>query len=150
MPASEEENAMLKGRDEMRAFQRQSGHETVLLAEDDASVRHATHSLLSRYGYRVLLASDGEEACQVAAANLHTIEIAVFDVIMPRLGGVEAARRLLSMKSDIPVILCSGYAGGITDTDTLPDPDWKLVHKPYAASELLKEIRDALDKREKI
>ncbi|MFA5263168.1 MAG: ABC transporter substrate binding protein [Opitutaceae bacterium] len=146
---SEEESALLKGREEMRAFQRQSGHETVLLAEDDAGVRHATHSLLARYGYRVLLAADGEEACQVAAANLHSIEIAVFDVIMPRLGGLQAARRLLSMKADIPVILCSGYAEGITDTDELPDPSWKLIKKPYAANELLKEIRDALDNREK-
>jgi CheY-like chemotaxis protein len=122
-----------------------SGCETVLLAEDDPDVRLSAQSLLSRHGYRVILACDGEEACQIAATRLGAIEIMVFDVVMPRLGGIAAAQRILSMKPGLPVILCSGYADGLPDTDGLPDSGWKLVHKPYRGDELLAEIRASLE-----
>lgn len=130
---------------ELQGAVRHSGHETVLIAEDDENVRLAIQTLLARHGYKVLTASDGEEACEVSERWATPIDILVFDVVMPKLGGIPAAERILKNRPGIPVILCSGYAGGVSDTDELPDRSWKLVNKPYHGADLLKQIRSCLD-----
>ena len=124
-----------------------NGHgETILLAEDDPQVRDSVCKILSRHGYRLLVAADGEEACALADGHLDEIALALFDVVMPRLGGIDAAWRLRRLKPSLPIVLCSGYASGFSP-DNLPDPTWYLVQKPYQAKVLLQTLNTALASR---
>ena len=120
------------------------GDETILFAEDDELVRRTMTLILERSGYRLLVATNGEEACALAAAPDTKITVAVFDVVMPRLGGIEAARRLRRQRPTLPIVLCSGYASGFSPAN-LPDPTWHMILKPVSAVELLRTIRVAID-----
>jgi len=119
-----------------------AGSELILLVEDDAAVRLVAQSVLKRHGYRVLVAGDGEEACALAATHHREIAAAVLDVVMPRMGGVEAARKIQAMRPGLPVLLCTGYAGGI-DVPEL-SAGWGLLHKPYANDDLLRAVQQAI------
>jgi two-component system cell cycle sensor histidine kinase/response regulator CckA len=115
----------------------------VLLAEDDANVRNVAQAILRRNGYRVLAATDGEEACRLAEAHTEEIAVAVLDVVMPRKGGIDAARRIQEICPSLPIILCTGYAGGIA----LPEfstGGWRLLTKPYTNQELITYVQKAL------
>jgi PAS domain S-box-containing protein len=121
------------------------GHETIMLVEDEVAVRTLAAKVLERAGYRVLLAADGLEACQVFSENAAQISLVLLDVVMPRMGGREACEKISAMKPGIPVIYCSGYSeGALHGGFELPD-GIKLIQKPYAPDELLRHIRSTLD-----
>jgi PAS domain S-box-containing protein len=113
---------------------------TVLLAEDEPSVRRIASGGLRSHGYRVLEVADGEEACAVAAAHSGPIAVAVLDVVMPRLGGPEAARRLQNLRPGLPILLCSGYPGTMPNEMEVPT-DWHWLAKPYPMGDLLAKVR---------
>lgn len=117
----------------------------VLLVEDDSSVRRITELVLQRNGYRVLTACDGEEACHLAALHVAELSVAVLDVVMPRLGGVEAAKRIRALRPDIGIILCSGYTGGLPLQTGEDGEDWEVLSKPYTNADLLECLRRAQD-----
>ena len=112
---------------------------TVLLAEDEPATRSTTRRILRQQGFNVLTVSDGEEACTVAAAHHGPIDVAVLDVVMPRLGGPEAARRLLALRPGLPIVLCSGHPGAIPHQTEI-DLAWRWLTKPYPAAELIRAI----------
>ena len=114
---------------------------TILLAEDEPAVRRIASGGLRSHGYRVLEVPDGEEACAVAAAHSGPIAVAVLDVVMPRLGGPEAARRLQAARPGLPVLLCSGYPGTMPNEAELPT-DWRWLAKPYPMGDLLALVRE--------
>ncbi len=121
--------------------------EVVLLAEDDPQVRAVAQSILSREGYRVLACADGEAACKLAAEHLEELSILVFDVVMPHLRGPEAARRILGLRDDLPVVLCTGYAGGHSVIKEAASQGWVIVNKPYVPEALLRVVRQKIDQR---
>lgn len=112
------------------------GNETVLLVEDEAPVRKLTAFVLRQAGYHVLQAVDGQEACEVFADRKDEIDFILMDVIMPRMGGVEAAKRIGEIRQ-VPILFCSGYTGGTQD---LPRGA-PLLPKPFTSEKLLAEIR---------
>ncbi len=113
---------------------------TVLLAEDDPAVRRVACGVLRSHSYQVLEVSDGEEACTVAATHTGPIDIAVLDVVMPRMSGPEAARRLQRMRPGLPILLCSGYPGAMPKETALP-ADWQWLAKPYPVAALLARLQ---------
>jgi two-component system cell cycle sensor histidine kinase/response regulator CckA len=123
-----------------------SGHETVLLAEDEPLVRSLIATVLQQAGYTVLVAEDGRHALHVGQQAPH-VDLLVSDVRMPHLGGVELARQLRATWPGLEVILMSGYP----DIDAvnahengIEDP---LLAKPFGTAELLDRVRSALDRR---
>jgi CheY-like chemotaxis protein len=117
------------------------GSETVLVAEDDPAVRSLAVRALRRYGYAVLTAMDGVQALDLAAAHPGPIHLFLTDVLMPRMGGPEAAERLKRVRPGLPVVFMSGYTAG-------HDLDAKAAHivsKPFAVEELATAVRAALD-----
>ncbi len=119
-----------------------AGGETILLVEDDAAVRHVAEAVLRRHGYRVLAAGDGAEGLAVAEANRESIRVAVLDVVMPRMGGVELARRLQTMRQGLPIVLSTGYAGGVDVPEV--SASWGLLRKPYSNEGLIRAIQKSL------
>ncbi|MBK9518213.1 MAG: PAS domain S-box protein [Anaeromyxobacter sp.] len=122
------------------------GHgELVLLAEDDATVRGVWASLLRRHGYRVTTAEDGEQAVAAVRAASEPFDLALLDVTMPRLTGVEAYERIRALDPRLRVLFASGYAADRVQRGTAAARE-RLLAKPLAPAALLAEVRSALDR----
>ena len=120
------------------------GSETVLLVEDEPAVREATAKFLRIAGYKVLEARDGEHAIEVADGYSGPIQIAVTDVVMPRMSGVELAEHLAIIRRETKVLFVSGYAErsilqrGATRQRAL------FLQKPFGLKVLVQKIQQVL------
>lgn len=121
-----------------------AGDETILLAEDEESVRELSSDVLSGLGYRVLTASHGEEALRILDDHDWAIDLLVTDVMMPKMDGPELARRLLEKRPDIGVLYISGYTGGSGSKVEL-DPEIPFLPKPFHPDTLGQRVREVLD-----
>ncbi|MDX8411054.1 MAG: response regulator [Mariprofundaceae bacterium] len=95
--------------------------------------------------YKVLEASDGLEAIDVFVANQNEISLIIMDVIMPKLGGVEAIERIREIRPDIKVIFSTGYYKRAALQGEMPSSESVALSKPYNIVELSKVIRNQLD-----
>ena len=122
--------------------------ETILLAEDDETLRGLVSVTLQELGYVVITACDGFEALEVEAEHEASIDLLLSDVVMPNLGGFELAGALRETRPDIKILFMSGYPsrGDIKHTD-LPD-DIPLLPKPCSPEQLARAVRDVLESRE--
>jgi two-component system, cell cycle sensor histidine kinase and response regulator CckA len=121
------------------------GSETILLVEDDGHVRTPLRLYLENYGYRVIEAVDGEDGISKFLANEDQIDLALIDVIMPRLNGRELYRRIRERKPEIRVVFMSGYTADILLQEELLDEGLNVLMKPAVNRELLKTMRTLLD-----
>ncbi|MDQ1719872.1 MAG: hypothetical protein QOE89_3825 [Pseudonocardiales bacterium] len=123
-------------------------HETILLVEDEDSLRLLTERILARRGYTVIAANSGPEAIELASCHPGNIDLLLTDVIMPRMNGHDLATHLLAARPALPVIYMSGYAEPLlTSRSTLP-AGVILLSKPVTEQQTLAAIRRALDTRQ--
>jgi hypothetical protein len=115
------------------------GTERVLLVEDEAPLRAATARLLSDRGYRVEVATDGQDALEIMARVTDPFDLVVSDVAMPRMRGDELAARLEQMQPNLPVVFMSGYDSGEGQATG------HVLPKPVDEETLLRAVREALD-----
>jgi nitrogen-specific signal transduction histidine kinase len=120
------------------------GTETILLAEDDASVRCIAGRTLRLLGYAVLEAANGAEALAVAETHRGPIHLLITDVIMPQLGGRSLAEQLYPARQELRVLFTSGYTADVL-TDLLLHPEVAFLGKPYAPDHLAWRVREILD-----
>ncbi len=120
-----------------------SGHETILLAEDEEMVRTVAAEMLESAGYQVLLANDGEEAVRVFRANQSYIQLVVMDVLMPNLTGTRAWQKMKELGANIPVLFISGYSEDKIRED-IPGGERCLIQKPFDRKVLLAKVQEAL------
>jgi len=128
----------------VRAAAPERGTETVLLVEDNASVRGLAREALERYGYHVIEAENGQEALAIAAEQLDAISLVLTDLVMPIMGGRELATRLRARRRDIKIIFTSGHASDPA-REGLKDPAHTFVRKPFTPAALGKAVREVLD-----
>jgi len=121
------------------------GTETILLAEDDGTVREMTWLLLQNFGYTVITAVDGEDAVRTFTENKDKIHLLLFDLIMPKKNGKDAYDEIRKMRSDIKVIFASGYDPDLVRQRALLEQNVPVVYKPVPTTALLKKIRIVLD-----
>jgi PAS domain S-box-containing protein len=121
------------------------GHETVLFVEDDAAVRFMGARILAGHGYRVLEASGGNAALQLAAEHSGPVDILVTDVVMPHMSGIELARRMLEQRPDLRVLYTSGYTESSIVHEGVVEPRISFLQKPYVLDTLLAKVREILD-----
>lgn len=121
------------------------GTETILLAEDDKLVRGALTEILTEAGYRVVPAVDGEDALQRFSEMPDRIDLLLFDIIMPRLNGRDAADRINELRPGTKVLFLSGYAPEALRLKIDLDRSSRILNKPPKSHELLRAIRDVLD-----
>jgi len=124
------------------------GLETILLAEDEASLRELLNVQLRNLGYKVIAAVDGQDALEIAQTQLSSIDLLITDMVMPRLGGRDLANALRSGKPELNVIFISGYPGN-ENTDMNADfaAGAHFLAKPFSLRELAQLIRVALKRR---
>lgn len=119
------------------------GHETILLVEDEASVRELVRDELRKLGYRVLEAKNGLEACLVGTQQMGGLQLLLTDVVMPGMSGTELAQHLRVIKPELKLLFISGYTDDIGIG--AGDPASAYLQKPFTPEALAKTIRDLLD-----
>jgi len=121
------------------------GDETILIAEDDESVRAVAARFLAAAGYTVLSARDGQEAIEIFDENIDRIDFVLLDVVMPRLGGPAVFDHVRTRKPETPALFASGYSSMGAQADSVLDEGMKIMQKPYRRNELLRTVRRMLD-----
>jgi CheY-like chemotaxis protein len=122
------------------------GSETILLVEDDASVRRMTALCLRKFGYAVLEATNGAEALKQWEQHRQKIALLLTDMVMPEaMTGLELAQRLRKDKPGLRVIVASGYSANLVNPDPL-EPEVIFLAKPFRPAALAKLVRQCLDK----
>ncbi len=123
-----------------------SGAETILIAEDDASVRTLMKEMLVRFGYTVIEAIDGEDAITRFMENRDKIRLLILDVIMPIKNGKDVFEEVRKIRPDIKVIFASGYMTDILHKKGIPEENQNFIAKPLTPTDLLKKVRETLDR----
>lgn len=122
-----------------------TGHETVLLVEDEDQVRGVAEAILRRGGYFVLVARNAGEALLTCEQFTQPIRLLLTDVVMPQMSGVQLARRLTKERPDMRVLCMSGFTDEAALRHGLIDSGLAFVQKPLTPESLLRAVRDVLD-----
>jgi PAS domain S-box-containing protein len=121
------------------------GSETVLLVEDEETVRSLAQSVLETKGYKVLTASGGPEAISMAENCRATIDLVITDLVMPQISGLEVVQRVGEMHPEAKVLYMSGYTDNDLSDLGVPGGAASLLTKPFSPRALLKAVRETLD-----
>jgi signal transduction histidine kinase/ActR/RegA family two-component response regulator len=125
------------------------GNEHILLIDDEEQIIDIEQQILERLGYKVTPKTDSQEALEEFAAQPEKFDLVITDMTMPKMTGDQLARKLMDIKPDISVILCTGFNETITEQKALAMGIDKFVMKPIVKDELAKTIRNVLDTRKK-
>jgi len=127
------------------------GAETILIVEDDEVVRTLAERVLEDHGYTVFTAQNGPAAIEMCRQSTTPIDLLLTDMIMPGgLNGVEVAKQLQGIYPELKVIYMSGYTNHVLIDRTLSGGKATLLQKPFTPKDLLKELREALDRESRM
>jgi signal transduction histidine kinase len=121
------------------------GQETILLVEDDSSVRAVTAEFLEQCGYTVIRAATSTSALAAFNAMAGRIDLLVTDFIMPDFNGRELVMKISSIKPGISSLIITGYTVDYFDSDQVTADDLPFISKPYSLSEFARKVREVLD-----
>ncbi len=133
----------VEGSAEMEEFLK--GTETLLLVEDDRSVRTMAGRVLVQSGFRVVEAASGEEALQWLDQNRDPIDLLVTDVVMNGISGLELSKRVVAQRPGTRVLYLSGYMESDTRNSILAEVASSFLGKPFRPRDLIQKIRETLD-----
>ncbi|HOP40764.1 MAG TPA: ATP-binding protein, partial [Geobacteraceae bacterium] len=136
------------GREERMASEAEAlprGTETILLVEDDETVRELHRMMLEEAGYRVITAVDGQDALDKFDTRQLEVDLLVTDVIMPRMDGKRLFEEIRAVRSDIRALFISGYTKDVFVARGILDEEFSFIMKPVSSSVLLAGVREALD-----
>ncbi len=126
--------------------QSDGGRETILVAEDDEVLRKLTERILTKAGYSVLLAKDGEEALLIFRKKHECIDLLLLDLMMPKVGGHEVYLEARQIKPGVPTLFASGYSKEAFEMNLGEAEAAALIQKPYRREQLLQTIREVLSR----
>ncbi len=115
-----------------------TGHETILLIDDEDLVLNMGQMVLSTYGYRVLTANSGEKALETFGKGSDEIQLVITDMVMPQMGGRELVDRLRMLSSDVRILCSSGYVRSNGEDDAC------FLKKPFTSRQLLRKVKQML------
>jgi PAS domain S-box-containing protein len=123
------------------------GHgETILLVEDEESLRTMATRILAGHGYQVCAAENGADAVRRAADPACTVDLLVTDMVMPGMLGIEVVTRVRATRPQLPVLFISGYAQQVLDFHGIPAHDHDILQKPFTEAALLSRVCQALSR----
>jgi CheY-like chemotaxis protein len=125
----------------------QGGTETVLLVDDEEFIRDVGSRFLSRAGYKVLCAANGQEGLEVFKSRMEEISVVILDLMMPHMGGRQCMDEILKLCPSAKIIIASGYHEQRHSKDLSESGAKGFINKPYEIRQLLGTIRTALDSR---
>ena len=121
------------------------GSETVLIIEDDDSLRKFAGTVLKQMGYNVLEAENGEDALTISKKHDGSIHLLITDVVMPKMSGRETAERMQPLYPQMKVIYMSGYTDNAIVHHGVLAPGLNFLEKPFTPDGLARKVRKALD-----
>ena len=127
-----------------RAERRQVGDGTILVVDDEESIRNVTRRILERWGFKALLASDGVEGVELFRAHKDEIRAVVLDVTMPRMGGEETFRQLRQIQPTVKVLLSSGYSEQEATSRFAGKGLAGFLEKPFRPQDLIDRLQAML------
>jgi PAS domain S-box-containing protein len=122
------------------------GNETILVAEDDLSMRNLSRIVMESSGYSVITAEDGEDAITKFIENRDKIALVVLDMIMPKKSGKEACEVIRKVSPGIKILFASGYTMDIIKTKELTEAGFDFILKPFVPKDFLIKVREVLDR----
>jgi CheY-like chemotaxis protein len=125
--------------------QPQRGTETILLVEDEPSVRILVRDELRKLGYRVVEAKNGVEACLLATQQAGSFQLLLTDVVMPGMAGRELAQHLSVIYPDLRTLFISGYMDDVSIMAGLEEGTSSFLQKPFTPEALARAVRNLLD-----
>ncbi len=125
--------------------QPQRGTETILVVEDEPSVRTLVRDELRKLGYRVVEAKNGVEACLLATQQAGSLQLLLTDVVMPGMGGRELAQHLSVIKPDLRTLFMSGYMDDVGIMAGQEEGTSSFLQKPFTPEVLARAVRNLLD-----
>ena len=142
-PVIKKETEIFEPREEQ--FPIKGGNETILLVDDEKAIRELGKNILTKFGYTVLMASDGETALKIYHENKKEISLVILDIIMPGIGGKKCLEELLKINPELRVIISSGYTMDGPSKEVLKAGAKGFIGKPYNINQILKAVREVLD-----
>jgi two-component system cell cycle sensor histidine kinase/response regulator CckA len=121
------------------------GSETILLVEDEETVRHLAKKVLSNYGYDVLEAQYGEEAIHIVAESAKSIHLIITDVVMPKMSGIKMVEKLQLMLPKVKILYISGYTEETLGQHGVLAENTSFLQKPFEPEQLIRTVRAILD-----
>lgn len=144
LPLSEKEASTVKKA--AADFPVRGGNETILVAEDEASVREVSTIVLESFGYSVITAEDGEDAITKFMENRERISLVILDMIMPKKNGKEVGETVRNVSPRTKILFSSGYMLEMFKPTELNESGFDFIHKPVTPKDLLKKVREILDR----
>ncbi len=124
---------------------RLKGTESILVVEDEPLVRSLAATVLTQYGYQVMIAAEGNEALDIFRVHKKDIDLVLTDVVMPGMSGVELTKQLTSNKPDLKIIFMSGYIDKKLDVSGITHSTHVFLKKPFGSEALVRVVRQTLD-----
>ena len=124
-----------------------TGDERILFVDDEKALVDLGRQILDRLGYDVTTRTSSIEALELFMVQPAKFDLVITDMTMPNMTGDELARRLMAIRSDIPVILCTGYSERISSEKALEIGISEFVLKPFVMSDMAVTVRKVLDDR---
>jgi CheY-like chemotaxis protein len=123
------------------------GHgETLLIVEDEATIRKLTKHMLEDFGYIVLTAGSAKKALEITETHGHEIRLVITDVIMPEMNGRELANHLKILNPDLDILFMSGYTADVISHLGILDPGVCFIEKPFSVASLADKVQEILAK----
>jgi len=141
LPASEKTETPVR----MEEAPMSTGNELILVVDDEDTLRELVKDVLETYGYRVMLAGNGEEALQVYRKHKEEIALVILDMVMPKMGGRETFLKLKELNPKVKALLSTGYSQNGKAQEILNSGVMGFLQKPYQAEELAAKVRKVLD-----
>lgn len=124
-----------------------TGSETILFVDDEISIVKMTLKILTQLGYQVETALNSIEALDLFQSKPDSFDLVITDMTMPKMTGAQLSEKLMEIRSDIPVIICTGYSSLIDEENAKALGLPALLMKPINMSEIAQTIRKVLDKK---
>jgi CheY-like chemotaxis protein len=123
----------------------QGGNEGILLVDDEERIRELGREILTKFGYTVLTAPNGESALELYQEESAKVAVVVLDLIMPGMGGLRCLEGILRLNPGAKVLIASGYSVDGSAKDAVRAGAKGFIAKPYAVRKMLRTIREVLD-----
>lgn len=123
------------------------GHERILFVDDEASVTDIVSKTLERMGYSVITCDSSRQAFNLFSQSPEDFDLVITDQTMPHMTGLTLARKLLSIRPDLPIILCTGYSAAASPEKAKKAGISEFLMKPIVRSKLAETVRKVLDRK---
>jgi len=123
------------------------GTERILVVDDESMIVNLNQAILERPGYKVSATTKSLDALEKVRTAPGRFDLIITDQTMPNLTGAELAQKILKIKDNMPIILCTGYSSAVSEKDALAIGITKYVRKPVDRTTLSKIVRQVLDEK---